>query len=37
LQAAVVVNAVLHKYFNEPLSILSETCLHGDEGQVSNL
>ena len=29
---SVVVNAIIHKYLDEPLSILSETCLHGDEG-----
>jgi hypothetical protein len=28
-----VINAVTHKYLDEPLSILSETCLNGDAGR----
>lgn len=32
--AAIVTNALIHKYLDIPLSILSETCLHGDEGRI---
>jgi hypothetical protein len=32
--SAIIINALIHKYLDMPLSILSETCLHGDEGRV---
>ena len=36
LQASILINALIHKYLDDPLSILSETCLYGDEGREVN-